>query len=180
MKKELLIFSVLALILFMSNASAWGVSSHYTEGNPVVIYPGKSEVVSFVLQNMVESGDIKVKAIITSGSEYASIIGPSEYLVPLGNNNVEVKLNVTAPETEGRYGVTINFETIPGSGQGVMIGSSIDKRFNLLSSKGAPPIIPPVEPTQPTTIWPWIIAIIVVVAVVLVILLTRKKGKKKK
>ncbi len=180
-----LILLVFTVILSISYAKAWGVASYYTEAKPLVLAPGANGIAVFSLQNMIGDSDIKVLVKVIDGADIAQIIGPTEYIVPIGNHDTQVQINVTAPEKEGEYSINLLFETVAtGTGQGVQMETAMEKKFTVLSSKGAS-----ITVTQPTTTateampyWVIIVVVVIIAAGAIVIISTRKKkqGQKKK
>ena len=92
---------LLSFLLAAHFVSAFGVTSFYYEGRPLVMMPGESRNISLILQNMVGNDDMKATAEITEGREIAVILdgldGEAEYLVPLGVKDVQVNIKVRMP-----------------------------------------------------------------------------------
>ena len=124
-KRAITIF--LATFIFLAAgaffAFASGVASPYWNGNPLKLSPGQSSIVDLSLQNMVGSDNITLNASISSGTEIASILGDSQYNVPLGSNNVPVQIKIQVPNSAkigASYDVEILFSQV-SSGQGGML-----------------------------------------------------------
>ena len=80
-KKIYLGMALLAgIILLISSASAFAVSSRYWKDSPVVVYPGQTSEIYVVLQNMGGEGDLNVRGIIVEGSEIASLVNDKTFL----------------------------------------------------------------------------------------------------
>ena len=89
--------TIILIILSISFISAFGVSSSYWKGNPLLIAPGDTKTISLRLQNMVEDGeDITVRAILTDGFEIAST-EEKDYLVRAGTKDTEVPIKISIP-----------------------------------------------------------------------------------
>ena len=117
MKNKLLIFISLFLLISIINTHAFGVSTKFYKGNPLVLEPGETAQTRLKLQNMVGSEDLIATADITSGSEIAKIIDKNtEYLVPLGTTDTKVNLEISIPENiplNTNYDIKVYIKTSP-------------------------------------------------------------------
>ena len=57
----------------LQNANAFGVSSPYWQGNPVIMYPGETKIVNLNLQNNIGEDDVFVKVSILEGQDIARV-----------------------------------------------------------------------------------------------------------
>jgi hypothetical protein len=175
MKKIFFGIFILVFILLVGCASAWGVSSVYTRDNPLRLNPNGTTTITFNLQNLVGGEDLRIKAEVVNGTEYAEIIGADEYDLPLGSKDVGVNVMVTSPSQEGEYLIGIAFSTITsGQGPGVVLGQSIVKNFYLNSE-----VTPVVTEEKAGVQWyVWVIIVVVAIAIILWFVLKPKKKKK--
>ncbi|MBS3074020.1 hypothetical protein J4447_01040 [Candidatus Pacearchaeota archaeon] len=108
----------MSFLLAAHFVSAFGVTSFYYEGRPLVMMPGESRNISLILQNMVGNDDMKATAEITEGREIAVILdgldGEAEYLVPLGVKDVQVNIQVSMP-SNARRGERYEFKVLVGA-----------------------------------------------------------------
>jgi len=176
-----LITLVLAILL-ISFASAFGVSSPFWRGNPISVSPGETGSVNLTLQNMIGTEDITVRAVLTKGSEIASV-EEKDYLIKAGTKDTKVQVDIRIPPSvpvDTSYVVAVSFETVnSGAGGGVAIGTGIDTNFDVL----VVPLTPVIEKTElspeegKSTLVYWVIGAIILIAIAIAIVL--KKGKKK-
>jgi len=117
MKKILgVIFAINFVILGCYLINAVAVSGAYSNRIPLEISPGETKSITFVLQNMADESDVKFKGLISEGSEIVQITDSNtEYLVPVGSNDIPVKLSVEVPssaEIGVEYQIKIEFEPV--------------------------------------------------------------------
>jgi len=110
----MLVVGFVILGCYLINAVA--VSGTYSNRRPLEVSPGETKSITFVLQNMADENDVKFKALISEGSEIVRITDSNtEYLVPVGSNDVPVKLSVEVPsgaEIGIEYQIKIEFEPV--------------------------------------------------------------------
>jgi len=167
---------VLAILVVLPFASAFGVSTPYWKENPLVMNPGEMKDVTLNLQNMVGDKDVAIRVSLMNGQEIATLTDSSnDYLVPIKTADTYVHIQIKIPQnvTLGSvYPVTLSFITITsGAGGAVSMGTGIEKSFDVI-------IQAPVEqqaPVSTTTI----LAIVVIVLLVIILWLLLKKKKRK-
>lgn len=178
----ILIITAAVAIIFLSNSViAWGIAGYYNERNALTLAPEDSDIVTFQLQNMIGEEDITIVVKIIEGGDYVEIVGPTEYLVPIGTHDTEVKFEITAPSEEGNYPIRLSFETISTgqTGGGVAMETAMERKFSLISSKGTPTTEQPTAEGKINYL-PYVIAAIVVIAIILALVLKKSNKKKKK
>lgn len=180
---KIAMFMVL-LIFSLVNVKAFGVTSPYWKERPLEMAPGETQIVTLLLQNMVGTENVRVRAEIINGSEIAEIIDPNkEYYVPLGTKNVTVNLRITIPSSapEGKeYIVGVAFTTIKeGTGGGVVTGTGIEKYFPVVVKTPTRPTAPKVSEKK-LPIWIVVVIIIAIVLFIIWLLIRKKKEIKKK
>lgn len=169
-------------ILLISFASAFGVSSPVWKGNPLPVSPGEMKSVNLTLQNMIGGDDITIKAVLTKGSEIASV-EEKDYLIKAGTKDTKVQVDVRIPPSvpiDTTYVVTVSFQTVnSGAGGGVAIGTGIDTSFDVLVVPLAP--VEEGEKLSPeegkSTLAYWIIGAIILIVIIIAIVLKKKKKK---
>ncbi|MEM1536163.1 MAG: hypothetical protein QXQ82_03210 [Candidatus Pacearchaeota archaeon] len=179
--RSFVFIAVIAFLFSFTSVKAFGVTSPYWKERPLEMAPGEIATVTLLLQNMVGTEHIRVRAEIINGTEIAEIIDPSkEYFVPLGAKNVTVNLRIIIPSSapEGKeYTIGIAFTTIkPSTGGGVVLGTSIEKYFPVVVRTPTPPTPPSVQEKK-FPIWLIIVIILAVLIFVIWLLTRKKKGK---
>jgi len=164
-------FSLL-ILLMISNASAFGVGSFYSDSNPFVVVPGETKETYIVLQNLVGDQNMVASVEIISGKDIAKIVGnQSEYSVPLGNNNVIVNIEIKVPSgyNTGNYNVTLFVKSAPLSQKGQLeLSQGINFRMPVKVQKSAGSSIGKID--SGTIIWILsILALLILVAIVYII-----------
>jgi hypothetical protein len=178
-----IILSVLAAVLVLSfiQVSAFGITSNYWRERPLELQPGQTAEVTLELQNMVGNETVTLNATLMSGSEIAQITDASNiYVVPPQTKNVLVHLTITIPEDaplEKEYTIGVSFLEIKTGGQGVAMGSEIEKSFPVIIRMPVAPVSTPVS--TGLSAWLVILIIFIVIIIVLVILMLIKNAKKK-
>lgn len=118
------------------NVNAFGVSSPYWDENPLYMYAGETKEVVMVLQNMIGDQDLKVTVELNGGYEIATLLNQvTTYNVPLGSNNIPVKLKISIPQDAKpgqEWQVGISVKTIPENTGGVSVGTGISKGFKVI------------------------------------------------
>ena len=132
--KEILIGFI--LLLCINNVFAFAVSSDYWSGNSLKLAPGETKEFSIILQNLVGTSDIRIKAVVTSGSEVLTITDSSDtYLVPAGEK-INVNFRVTIPidaEPGQIYNAKIDFSERRDSSSGEFgFGTAIGQAFDIV------------------------------------------------
>jgi len=179
-----IVLTLITLIALPLSVKAFGITSAYYSENPLRIQPGETKTISFSLTNMVGNQNLTVIANITKGAEIAHLVDPvdKQYFVPLGtNNNVGISLTVTAPATDPigkQYEVEVTVTTVtPGTGGGVVFGSSIGKEIPVVIVSPTGEIIE--KKTLSTELVILIVLIILVIIAIIIIILGMKKKKSK-
>ncbi len=177
MEKAGMILVILIMIVLSVNfSSAFGVSSSSWKGNPLIVYPGDKETLSpIMLQNMVGTDDVTVRARIINGAEIASL-EETEFNVKAGTKDtkVPIKLNISEDAKPGTtYLVTISFASVTTGETGVVLGTGMDTSFDILIGG-----TPPKEPVSANLTWILITGAGIIILVIIIALLAIKKRKK--
>ena len=168
-----LYLGILALMLILPVAAAFGVSTPYWKENPLIMQPGETKEVSLNLQNMVGSEDLNVQVDLLAGQEIAKITDVSTvYPVKIGTADTYVHMTISVPKnaTIGtKYTLTTSFTTVDsGQSAGVKMGTGMEKSFDVIVGEVKEGTPSPIS----TTAMAIIIALIIIVAI---ILLAKKK-----
>lgn len=122
-KKIIFALSLLVFFIFLTEVSAFGVVSHYFEGNDFVIAPGEVKTAELVLQNMVGEEDIRIKVKMGNGQGIASVT-EQIYLVRAQTSDTSVPITIKIPKDTSigtKYKVVVEFETVTvGTGGGAV------------------------------------------------------------
>ena len=123
------------VILLVSLISAFGVSTSYWKGKPLVIAPGETVVVDLGLQIEAGKEDVIVRAVLKQGFEIASV-EERDYLVKGGTKDTSVPVTITIPLNESlvgmEYVVIVSFKTVDTGQGGIALGTGIDTTFDVL------------------------------------------------
>jgi len=164
--KKLFILMLIALSIPL--VMAFGVVTPYWKENPLIMYPGESKEVSFNLQNMVGDKDYAIRVALLESSNIALITDAStDYLIRAKTDTTYVHMIVSIPSDAAIgavYPITMSFSTITAGNEGVSLGSSIEKSFNVVIGKEI------AKPAIPAYTW-----IIVAVIIVIIVLLSLKR-----
>ena len=170
-KRYLEIGILVGILFFISGSvSAFAVSSAYWKGNPITIYPGETQNIQIILQNMAGTEDISAKGVILEGFEIAEITDAEDvYLVPLGGKTT-VNIRVSIPEdaeVEDEYSLRVSFTTMATESAGpIGFSSGVERTF---------PVIVVQEPRPETPLWIIYLAVGILVALMIVVFVSRKK-----
>lgn len=96
-KKKLIEISLIFLVMTIGLVQAVAISSFYSYQRPLNMYPGETKEISITLQNMAGDSDLRFETEIAEGFEIASI-DKKQYDVPVGNNNVNVGIEIKIPK----------------------------------------------------------------------------------
>ena len=138
-----LIFLMLLVLTLKTNATV-GVTSFYYEENPLMVNAGEIRDVVFMLQNNGEGDDALVKVTPSSGQEIAKLADENlEYSVPLGSNNIPVRMRITVPEDSqpgDQWSVGASFSVFYNpKGEGVVSLSTVyNKDFKVIVQEETP------------------------------------------
>lgn len=174
MKNYLII--LIGFVFALTIVSAFGISSSYFEGNPLVIGPGETKDISLALQNNIGGKDLSFVASVSDGnSGIAQIINKKDtYKVPFGTEDTSVDLKISVPETAligEKYSVIVNLNQVGDTEGGMLdVSGNIVKMFPVLIG----------EP-EPETGWSnltIIITIILVLAIISIIAYMFLRNKK--
>ncbi len=165
------------VLICISNISAFAISSDYWRDNPLKMYPSESTKLSLTLQNLQGTSDLRLKAVITTGSAVLRSTDSSNvYIVPAGEKGL-ANFVATLPSDAkpGQvYNVKIDFSEVKDSQSGEFgFGTAIGQSFDIVA------ISPEGEPTKPNTalILSIVGGIIVLGAILYFLLKKKKKGK---
>lgn len=172
------------VVLFLGLVSAaFGVASPcdaadcYWIGRPLVLEPGESREVSFVLQSA-EEEDVNLGVELTSGSEVAALTdGVLEYTVSSGRQDVRVGMLIEVPgdaEPGTEFVVGILVKQAPsGEGEMVQFATSVGKSFPVRVGGEV------TDDLGESNILGWILLGGIVLLVVIIIVFVVKKKKEK-
>ena len=167
--------TIILIILSISFISAFGVSTSYWKGNPLLIAPGDTKTITLRLQNIGTENDVTVRAILTNGFEIAST-EEKDYLVRNGTKDTEVPVKISIPSDTPlgtEYRVTVSFKTVtPGGTGGVVLGTAIDTSFDVLVAEVE------VEKAERVNL-NFIIGMLILIAIIIFILISAFRRKKK-
>lgn len=165
-----------SLIVLTGLVSAFGVTSSYWDGNPLVIAPGETKTASFALQNMVGDNDESIRAVVEEGSEIVSL-GEDMFFVAAGTKDVLVPMTISIPADwePGERKVAVAFETVTsGEGGGVVMGTGMTTKFDVLVV--SEPTLAP-EEGAPVATWIIVAAVVIVLAIIVWLILRRRKAE---
>jgi len=181
------------LLAIIPLASAFGVTTHYWDTKPLIMYPGQIKDIDVELQNMVGDENLRLKAEIIEGSEIATLVmePDNEYIVPLGRKDIKVNIRVAIPENaplEDKYNIKVSFKQVAEE-EGKMVqmvasvGTSIPIIIKSVEEVPVEQETPSQEkPSKETTekISPTSIAILslVIIAIIVGYILLKKRKKK--
>lgn len=168
--------------MLSSAVAALGVSASYwdnTPPNPLVLNPGESKDIQFVIQNFAGSGgDVTMRASIETGADLATISDRSnDYFVPFKESKA-VNMRVTAPANASigdRFKIALLFTTVAKdvkSGQ-FSFGSAIGQHFDLVITREV------IAEEKADYTWLLTLLIAAIIIVVLAILYLQRKKKHK-
>ena len=170
-----LILGVLFILIAgtLQNANAFGVSSPYWQGNPVIMYPGETKIVNLNLQNNIGEDDVFVKVSILEGQDIARV-EKELYTVKAKTIDTYVPVKVYVPkdaQISGTYPVKVEFRTVAGEGAGmVTFGTGMKVSFDVQIVE----VPQAVKEKQQTTIW-IIIGVVILVLLIIIFWLLRRK-----
>lgn len=126
-------------ILLTTYASAFGITTFYWEDRPLILNPGSTTDVEFILQNEQASPPINLNVEVTSGSDIAELTGKSVYSLSSGGSN-SIKIKILIPETAkigDKYNVAITATTAAEGEEGKMLsmGTQIGKSIPVVVGK---------------------------------------------
>jgi len=173
--RKICMTTIILIILSISFISAFGVSTSYWKGNPLLIAPGDTKTITLRLQNIGTEDDVTVRAILTDGFEIAST-EEKNYLVRNGTKDTEVPVKISIPfdtPLGTEYRVTVSFKTVtPGGTGGVVLGTVIDTSFDVLVAEVE------VEKAERVNL-NFIIGMLILIAIIIFILISAFRRKKK-
>ncbi len=179
-----MVFLIVAVVLMSAvQVSAFGITSMYWKERPLELKPGEIRDVTLELQNMVGTDAITLEGKMVSGGDIAKITDENlTYYVPAGSKDVLVHLTITVPGDAPlgtEYNIGVSFLEVTRGGQGVAMGSEIEKYFPVIVRL---PEVPEATPVAGEKMSAWLIVLIIVIVIIiaLVILLLIKQTKKKK
>jgi len=183
--KSLLLAFCLVLTL-TSVVSAFGVSTPYWKENPLNMAPGESATVTLVLQNMIGTEDVTLRASFTDdGNGVALLVDENlDYYVPLGRDDVAVPIKINIPEDEQKGGIRnikLLFTQVATDNSGlvsVVGGFTADFPINIVDVEESSFYVAPAETSglKMSVFWIWIVSLIVILVIVIIIVLRKKES----
>ena len=121
--------------------SAFGASADYWDEKPLQLEAGTSQVVNVRLQNLVGDKDVTLRASVEKGEGIATLMdGSLDYLVPYGDDSVEVSILVEVPEDAKSgeiYDVLVSFRQIASPDDSFLqLAGAVKKTFPVEVVKG--------------------------------------------
>ena len=175
-RKEILMGII--VLICISNISAFAISSDYWNTNPLRLYPGESINVPIILQNLGGTSDLRLKAIVSTGSSVLKLADSNNiYTVPAGEKGqANFVATLPADAKPGQvYNVKIDFAEVKDSKNGEFgFGTAIGQSFDIIALSSEP------AKTNRTSIIIVILSIAAGIALLVAIKLILKKIKKKK
>lgn len=177
MKNIILLF--LFTILLTMNVNAFGVSTFYYEGRPLILNPGEVRDIEVQLQNEATSGPISLKAKIDSEKNIAQLTGKTIFNLDSGDKGVSVPITISVPEDAqigDKYQVSVSFLTAAGNEGGMVdLGTQITKGFEVVVGK-----VIEQEKIEKNTISPQnLMGILVLLSLAVLVLFILRKRKRK-
>ena len=153
-----LFFIVIIAILLVGtlNVSAFGISSSYWNGNPLMVKPGETKDVVLTLVPSKDQINIDgVSASLVEGGEIAQITSGSEYSVSPNGENTLITLRVTIPSSDPlgkEYKVKLSLVSSSAEGAGtVQLGIGYDVDFPVVVGEEEKKV-QPIAGEQPTPV----------------------------
>lgn len=173
-KINLTIIAILSLFILINFVSAAGIVSPYWKDYPLEMYFGETKTANFILQNMVGTEDITVKAEIVDGTNIATL-EQDTYTAPIGTSDTIIPITITIPKEFDKsvQKVTLKVKSVTqDTGGMITLGTGWTTSFNVILSE---------KPISKTTlIWIIISILIILIILVLIILLLLLKRKNNK
>lgn len=171
-------------ILLATQVNAFGVTSFFYEGRPLLIEPGSTKDVSLILQNEQTSPHINVKAELTTNSHMAELTGKTIFSLESGANNIHVPIEITIPETAQigeEYTVGVSFTTVADPGNKMLeMGTRISKGIPVVVGRVIEPEKSIFDIIPLETIGGIAIILVLAILIISVIKHSKKATKKKK
>lgn len=165
---------VVALIFFISFASAFSVSTPYMENKELGLFPGESKDLTFTLQNSAATENINIRVQILEGNNLATITDQSNVYEIVPGEKVPVHVEINIPEDfeiGGRHPIKVEFSTQTEEEGGVFgFGTGIEQNFDIVIGE---------EIKEKLKIDSGLIASIIILLAILFIFLSKRKKKKK-
>jgi len=176
--KEILVG--LIVLICISNVVAFAVSSDYWSGNSLRLAPGETKEFSLILQNLVGTSDLKLRAVVTSGSSVLRLADSNDiYIVPAGEKkNVNLIASIPSDSQPGQvYNVKVDFSEITESSGGEFrLGTAIGQSFDII-------VLPEKTEESNNSVILYVVAgaalLVIVVAFILVRVIKRKNKSSK-
>ena len=184
---ELGILTIGILIITLSLVSSLGVSSPYTVGSPLGLYPGETRDVQIMVSASPSEGNSSIKVDLTDSEGIAIMTDSSNTYSLSGGSEKPVNIRIKIPENAvigQKYPISLTASKIGTGGTG-MVGVSLSSSFSLPVVVVEKPVAPVTTaepaPEEPVTeginpIW-WILGIIVIIAIIAIIWFVVKSRK---
>ncbi len=188
-----ILFSLFFLVNFLPLLNAVAVSGAYSNNKPLEMSPGEIKEFNLILQNLVGDTDVKFKAEIVEGEFVKLVDKNTDYLVPLGSNDVAVGILVEIPKdtnigTESQVRVAFKPMPIEEKDEGmVQVSLGLNWYFKIkveekiveepVEISGTDKEISSEKPRKLELLW---ILIIVVIIITIVLIWSIRKRRKEK
>jgi len=182
---KIFIAAGLFIALFSYFASAgFGVSTIFTEEEPLTMYPGQSSDYSFTLQNAIGEEDMTIEAILTKGEEIARFTDRNlQYDVAFGSQE-KVNVRIEIPESipiGTEYVIEGLFKPVSPQqeGEGVQLSTHIRKAFKVvvIAQPSEPEAFEEQQQVRGVNMWMWVLGIIILIIIIWLIIKALKKKK---
>ncbi|MBI2628905.1 hypothetical protein HYW74_02390 [Candidatus Pacearchaeota archaeon] len=192
--KLIAIITLAVLVIININlAFALGVNAPYWQENPLKMSSGETREVAFPLANGINEPTTEATVSITKGSEIATITSEDKYTVSPGENNKNIIIKITIPES-AKIGdnYTIGFKVLytPAGGEGnvkLNVEYNVDFPVEIVSQSEISSVIktaniPPAEANKSNisyiTIVIAIISVLIIIFIIISIFFLIKKRNK--
>jgi len=177
-------FFVILMVILVGSfvyAESIGVTSPYSQDNPLKIVPGGNQDFSFLVQNG-KSNSVTVEVSLSDGSEVVSFVGDNKYDIPAGGS-AKVNLRAVIPndvEVGKEYPLTVIFKEVSGNSEGDTVNFANNLQFSFPIIVGDEVAVPVSETTTSgSNFWTWVIFILTLIVLIIFIWMFFKKRKNK-
>lgn len=170
--KSKIILTFFALLVIVSYVSAAGIASPYFKDNPLRMNYGETKIIDFNLQNVVGDEDITVEAMITKGSDIATL-DQTIFTARAGTSDTMIPVTITIPQdyTKNSEAVELEVKAVTTDQGGmVTLGTGWVTSFDVLLTQREEP-----KSTSGMLIW-MILGVVVLVVVILFMIRKRRTG----
>jgi hypothetical protein len=172
-KTKLIFETIFTILILISFIGASGIVSPYWKDYPLEMNFGETKVANFVLQNMVGTEDITVKAELKRGTDIASL-EKDTYTARAGTSDTIIPVKIIIPKDYDKslQQIQLEVKTVE-TGQGGMItlGTGWTTSFNVIISEK------PISKEFLIGIIMAMIIVLIILVLIILILVLRKRTK---